>query len=239
MKPRFLIVNADDFGMHPAVNQGILQAHAHGIVTSTSLMVLRPACDQAVRDAQSHPALALGLHLDLGEWVYRHNEWHPHYLVVNLQDPHAVRAEIQRQIDLFSERVGRLPTHLDSHQHVHRHEPVRSAARDAAERLQIPLRSETLAIQYCGAFYGQSNSGLSQPSRITAGALVEILRDLPGGLTELACHPADQLIPSSYSAERLLELDALCDPAPRAALAEYQIVLCSFATRPTAISPEK
>ena len=36
---RYLIVNADDFGQSVQVNQGIIHAHEHGIVTSASLMV--------------------------------------------------------------------------------------------------------------------------------------------------------------------------------------------------------
>ena len=33
-----LIVNADDFGLSEAVNRAVIEAHEHGIVTSTSLM---------------------------------------------------------------------------------------------------------------------------------------------------------------------------------------------------------
>ena len=40
---RFLIVNADDFGLSEGVNRGIIEAHERGIVTSASLMVLKPA----------------------------------------------------------------------------------------------------------------------------------------------------------------------------------------------------
>ena len=40
---RGLIVNADDFGLTAGITRGILRAHDEGIVTSTSLMVLRPA----------------------------------------------------------------------------------------------------------------------------------------------------------------------------------------------------
>jgi predicted glycoside hydrolase/deacetylase ChbG (UPF0249 family) len=45
---RCLIVNGDDFGLAPGVNRGILEAHRRGVLTSTSLMVLRSACDDAV-----------------------------------------------------------------------------------------------------------------------------------------------------------------------------------------------
>src|SRR5215470_9116375 len=63
---RYLIVNADDFGMCKGVNRGIIEAHARGIVTSTSLMVTRPvAAEDAAQRAREHPSLDLGLHVDL------------------------------------------------------------------------------------------------------------------------------------------------------------------------------
>ena len=44
---RYLIVNADDFGLSHGVNRGVTQAHAAGIVTSTSLMVYGSAASEA------------------------------------------------------------------------------------------------------------------------------------------------------------------------------------------------
>ncbi len=37
--PNFLIVTADDFGLHAAVNEAVEQAHRGGILTAASLMV--------------------------------------------------------------------------------------------------------------------------------------------------------------------------------------------------------
>ena len=62
---RTLVVNADDFGASEGVNQGVVQAHVHGIVTSTSLMVTGNAAEHAARLAGEHPGLGVGLHWDL------------------------------------------------------------------------------------------------------------------------------------------------------------------------------
>jgi hopanoid biosynthesis associated protein HpnK len=62
---RRLIVSADDFGMSPGVNAGILAAHRDGILTAASLMVNGAGFDDAVEIARSHPTLAVGLHLVL------------------------------------------------------------------------------------------------------------------------------------------------------------------------------
>ncbi|MGH9522002.1 MAG: ChbG/HpnK family deacetylase, partial [Terriglobales bacterium] len=60
-----LIVNADDLGLTPAVNRGIVEAHRHGIVTSATLMANGAAYDDAVSLASAEPRLAIGCHVDL------------------------------------------------------------------------------------------------------------------------------------------------------------------------------
>jgi predicted glycoside hydrolase/deacetylase ChbG (UPF0249 family) len=64
-RPRFLIINGDDFGFSRGVNQGIIKAHEQGVLTSTSLMVTGDAAAGAVALAKSHPNLGVGLHLVL------------------------------------------------------------------------------------------------------------------------------------------------------------------------------
>jgi predicted glycoside hydrolase/deacetylase ChbG (UPF0249 family) len=60
---RFLIVTADDFGLHEAVNEAVQQASQHGILTAASLMVGSPAIADAVRRAHQLPRLRVGLPL--------------------------------------------------------------------------------------------------------------------------------------------------------------------------------
>jgi predicted glycoside hydrolase/deacetylase ChbG (UPF0249 family) len=45
---KYLIMNADDFGYTRGVNQGIIEAHLHGMVLSTSLMVNMSLSAEAV-----------------------------------------------------------------------------------------------------------------------------------------------------------------------------------------------
>ena len=45
---RYLIVNADDLGLSPGVNRGILEAHQRGILTSTTAMVNMPAVEAGI-----------------------------------------------------------------------------------------------------------------------------------------------------------------------------------------------
>src|SRR5205807_2875179 len=134
--------------------------------------------------------LSVGLHLDLGEWAYRGGQWVCLYRVVPDGDAAAIAAEVARQVDLFHELTGRAPTHLDSHQHVHREPDVLTAVRPLAFVLGVPLRHDCPAVRYCGDFYGQTGKGESYPASVSPEALIGILRGLPAGVTELACHPA-------------------------------------------------
>jgi predicted glycoside hydrolase/deacetylase ChbG (UPF0249 family) len=227
---RFLIVNADDFGLSPGVNRGIIRAHEQGLVTSASLMVRWPAAPEAAAYARRRPALSVGLHCDLGEWAYRDGAWVAVYAVVTLNDAGAVKEEVGRQLAAFRRLVGRDPTHLDSHQHVHRRDPVRGVLVEMAGNLGIPLRHEYPGIRYCGDFYGQGADGTPYPEILTVEYLTRILAGLPPGTTEFACHPGEaEELDTMYRQERAREVEVLCDPRTRAALAALGFELRSFA----------
>jgi predicted glycoside hydrolase/deacetylase ChbG (UPF0249 family) len=228
---RYLIVNADDFGLSSSVNHGIIKAHEQGIVTSTSLMVGWPAAAEAASYSRKHRDLSFGLHIDLGEWAYRDGTWVPLYEVVPMEDRAAVSDQVSYQLDIFRLLLGKDPTHIDSHQHAHLREPVRSIVMDAARALRVPLRHYDSGVRFCGDFYGQTAEGLSFPYGISVDRLMKILAALPPGITELSCHPgvADDL-DTMYRSERLEEVKALCDPRVRAAISTLDIELCSFSS---------
>ncbi len=228
-RERILVVNADDFGFSTGVNRAIVRAHEKGIVTSTSLMVRGPAVEDALTRAGQHPGLAIGLHLDLGEWICRDGEWHVLYEVVPLDDRDAIGEEVQRQFDTFLALLERKPTHVDSHQHVHLREPVLSVAKQIGMGLGVPVRHFAREVKYCGAFYGQTTEGSPNPDWISPAALIEVLAALSPGVTELACHPGEgDDFGTMYNLERAVETEVLCDPGVRLALARQEIQLRSF-----------
>ncbi len=197
-------------------------------MTSASLMVRFPAAAEAAAYAAEHPALSVGLHIDLGEWSYRDDAWRPIY-EVPAESADEVAAEVERQLDDFRKLVGADPTHLDSHQHVHREEPLLTIALELAGQLGVPLRSFSSDVRYDGSFYGQEGDCNPFPEAISVEWLLSIIDDLQPGVTELGCHPglgAD--VESSYLHEREREVAALCDPRVRAAVEAGGIELRSF-----------
>jgi len=227
---RVLIVNADDFGMSTGVNRGIVKSHEHGIVTSASLMTRWPAATEAAEYGRAHPQLSVGLHFELAEWVYRNHAWEQLYQVIPSDDADAVKAELERQLADFRRLMGRDPTHLDSHQHLHQRDPTKSIMMDCAQQIGVPLRSFTPSIQYCHQFAGQTQRGEPYAEGISVANLVKILSGLPAGVTELGCHPGDDAaLNSVYRLERQIEVATLCDSAVREVIVREAILLSSFA----------
>jgi chitin disaccharide deacetylase len=230
LETRLLIVNADDFGLSAGINRGIVEAHQSGIVTSTSLMVRWPAAREAARLAVENPALSVGLHVDLGEWVCDEaGEWKQLYEVCDLADERAVKREIWRQLHAFRAILGKDPSHIDSHQHIHRaKDPFRSLLVEMGQELGVPVRHHS-PVRYCGHFWGQNESCATDLLRVSPKALCGILRSLPRGVTELACHPGHVGdFESTYAAERGMELHSLCHPSVRDAVGAAGIELINF-----------
>lgn len=62
---RYLIINADDFGISAGVNEGIVDAWKAGVITSTSIMPTGLAYDDAIAKAKEIPGLPIGVHFSV------------------------------------------------------------------------------------------------------------------------------------------------------------------------------
>ncbi|MBM4258855.1 MAG: ChbG/HpnK family deacetylase [Deltaproteobacteria bacterium] len=225
---RYLIINADDFGYAQGVNRGIVAAYEHGVVLSTSLMVDMPMAEEAAHLARRHTGLGVGLHFTAT------NQAGP---LFDLSDITMVTKELQRQYRRCCDLFGRPPTHLDSHHHVHLRQELKPFFIDWAGERSLHLR-DTGGARYNGAFYGQWYDAEWNfhfaPDFISIENLEKILRKLPDGVTELACHPAYLTgdLDSSYATEREIELATLLNPRVGELVSELDITLGNFATLP-------
>jgi len=218
---KYLIVNADDFGASCGINRGIVEAHRRGILTSTSLMVNMPAAEEAAGLSREAPDLSVGLHVNFT------NEGESP--VVDIADLKACRQELQRQFEEFQELMGRLPTHLDSHHHVHRRPRLLPLFLEIASGNGLPLREYSPA-RYFKKFYGQWD-GETHLEWISSENLLRLLdAELQEGITELGCHPGyvDTDFQSIYLTEREAELRTLCDPSVREFLTQRHVSLINF-----------
>jgi hopanoid biosynthesis associated protein HpnK len=151
---RRLIVNADDFGRSAAINEAVIRAHREGILTTASLMVNEPVCDQAVQLAKENPQLGVGLHLTLlmgraalapglipglvnerGEFSNAPAATGARYFF-NHELRAQLRVEIHAQFDRF--RATGLPLdHVNGHLHMHLHPVVFRILMEDAQQLGI------------------------------------------------------------------------------------------------------
>jgi len=246
---RRLVVNADDLGRTPGINDGIFEAHAHGIVTSATLMVGFEAARDAAAQIADHPRLGVGLHVTLtgarptlppaqvpslvdGKgWFARKPE------ALGKIDTKEVLAEARNQLRIFGELVGRPPTHLDSHHHSHRHPAILEALVELASEHGLPVRRSSPAIARRLSAASLRTTDEFVERFFDAGATVDVLLailDAAGpGATEVMCHPGrvDELLRagSSYTEPREREIEVLCNPAVAAAVRRGGFRLATFA----------
>ena len=219
---KYLIVIADDFGASAGVNRGILECHTHGVVTSTSLMVTGRAVHEAVALGRDHPALAVGLHFDVCGEDERE---------FDTEDVTAVRDEFRRQLDEFHRLLGRLPTHVDSHRHVHRQEHLMPVFRELVAPLGVPLRGDG-RVHFVGGFYAQWEWQVTNLEYVGVPFLQRMLREeIVAAWTEVSCHPGYVTPDYSpvYLIEREAELRTLTDPRIRQTIDELGLSLASYA----------
>lgn len=187
-----VIVNADDLGLTPGVNRGIVEAHRKGIVTSTSVMITLPDAPAGLELALTEaPNLGLGLHLNLtagrpilpaarvpslvtDDGQFHHISAWPAAIEGFASDD--LRAEIEAQFDAFTQIAGRAPDHLDAHHHAaYLHPAALRALCDLAVEHGLPIRSPMLDLPDAasGALVRQMLAGF-QPERLPS--LLESLR---------------------------------------------------------------
>ena len=214
---RFLVVNGDDFGLSPAVNEGIVEAHTHGILTSTSLMVREPAAPAAAELARQLPELSVGLHfVEDGS--------------ADLDDPEQTARAFAKQLELFRELLGLDPTHVDSHHHVHAEDQRLATFAGLVEPLGVPLRHDG-RVAYIGGFWAQWEPGVTNLDYVRRPFLRQLVdTEALEGFTELACHPGRVTgdFSSSYLEERAVELATLTEPGLRDELEQSGVKLVSY-----------
>lgn len=253
-----LILNADDFGIAPEVNEAVERAHRAGVLRSASLMVGASAAADAISRARCLPKLAVGLHVVLvhGRPVL------PVERVPDLVDERGefltdlvragfrfflrpgvraqLEAEIRAQFERFAQTGLRLD-HVNAQSHMHVHPTVfrlllKVGREYGLTAVRIP-REPAGATRSIGPWLTMmrrrarragiaSNDyvfGLSEPGALTEERVLEILRHLPDGVTEIFFHPATSPFEGADRGTQAFrwmdELAALTSPRVRDAIA--------------------
>ncbi len=229
---KFLIVNADDFGISESVSRGILFGHEFGVVSSTTAITNGRFFEEGARLLRSMPALGVGVHLNLDEetaalppskipsLVDEEGRFYSRWTMISrlirgtslVSDVAAEwSAQIRRCLDF-----GISPSHLDSHGHIY-HLPVLHAligdlavkfginsVRRTTPQLGSLARNpgalmKSISLLACGIPFDRRPQlqkvakvraiGLEESGRCTHLDLVNHIRRLPPGVTEIMLHP--------------------------------------------------
>lgn len=185
-----LIITADDYGMSPRFNEGVLEAVRTGVISGISVMVKRKYIGpQELLDLH----IPLGLHLEL--------------------EKHSPGQEITSQILHFKNFFGKLPAYLDGHQHQHLAPEHFSGVIAAAKKFGLPVRSRqeedrSLLRQHCISTPENFISWHPDRLHILEERLAKSQQHL---LSELVVHPGyfDPACPYPYNEQRQSELNFL------------------------------
>jgi predicted glycoside hydrolase/deacetylase ChbG (UPF0249 family) len=238
-----VIFNADDFGFTRDVNEGIVEAHRHGVLTATTLMANGDAFDHAVACAKDTPSLDIGVHLVMvqGPSVARPGQAMP----ATLQD--LALALLRGQIPVYDEAAAQIrkimaagirPSHIDTHKHTHLFPPVLDAVARVAKEFDIPwVRRPLVRLHFAKVLAGLRTTdhfaGFRDTGSLNEAAMIRTLEKLPDGLTEFMCHPGKcgpelQGAATRLKESRAVELAALTSPEVRRVIERRGIRLTDY-----------
>ncbi|MBR3357168.1 MAG: chitin disaccharide deacetylase [Solobacterium sp.] len=224
-----LIMNADDLGYTPGNTYGIIEAYKKGIVRSTTAMCNEPFIEKAAELVKDCPDLGVGVHLNLTSGrpltknrtlqnengcFFRNGE-----IKARVFDSGEIYTEWKAQIERFIEVFGCLPTHIDSHHHVHTFtEQLTGIAKQLGREYGLELRNYG-QYRFVSSFYQET---------VSEENLFAILEQYKDEDIEIMCHPGycdlELYRRSSYSLNRVRELDILTRDSVKQYLKDHGIV---------------
>jgi len=215
---KYLIINADDFGLTPGVNRGILKSIREGIVTSTTVMINSRYLEELPEVLEAGGGVGLHFNLTWGPPVS------PPDTVASLVDEEGlfrsdpsfgvpesgrsipitagqtrraidIQRELEAQVEKFLRLVKRLPTHIDVHKHAHKYPVVLAPLMVVAGRLGLPVREISPEMQailrenrLLTTDFFMGGASPEGPYWMKA-RLLSALAGVQPGVTEIMCHP--------------------------------------------------
>lgn len=145
-----LILNGDDFGISRGVNAAMIDCFTKGYLSSTSMMVNMPACQEASELMKMYPGLSVGIHLNLtvgkpltkcNSLVKEDGTFNKGMLKnsehVNKQE---IENELRAQMDRFIKLTGKKPTHINSHHGIEQIEGAEAIVCQLSREYDLPVR---------------------------------------------------------------------------------------------------
>ncbi|NLF67940.1 MAG: ChbG/HpnK family deacetylase [Candidatus Anammoximicrobium sp.] len=245
-RPRLIVV-ADDWGLSPEVDAGIIETVRAGTVTTVDAFVNPPFAADMRPIAAAGAAVGLHLNLTHGQPCAAVSDvpsltdgsgrfWGQREELLRRAELRDAQREWRHQVDRFWELAGQAPCHVSVHKQLHREDPrLLTLAAQIARQCGAPLRTLDPAMRDAcralGTLTTDAFAGGVRPAPYwTLERLQEQLDGIGGGITEWMCHPGRKVGAIDgiwYCTERDVERATFCSPAARELLAKVQLAPCS------------
>ena len=229
-----LVINGDDLGYTMGNTLGIIEAYKKGILRSTTALGNSDYLEEAYELCKDCKELGVGVHLTLtlGKPLTKNKtltapngEFYPGRKTIweMNHDYDEIYLEWKAQIERFIEIFQRKPTHLDSHHSVHdATQEALVVAKRLASEYGLELRRYG-SYKFVAGFYGATAN---------KDDFIKLLEDHKDEDIEIMCHPGfvdlELYRKSSYSMDRIKELDCLCNEEVKAYIEEKGIELTHY-----------
>jgi hypothetical protein len=236
---RLLLVNADDLGMRQAINEAAILAFQEGIVQSTSLMVPCPGAAQAIQWLRENPDISFGVHLTIVR-DYEHDDWGAVAArdgVTSLLDENGrFYSDRARWPEMLAKaRPEELELEFRAQVEADIFDLMFALAREYGLALRVASPPTIRKVQAMGlptADYGLLDS-YHLPTENKTARYIQMLRELPAGLSEWAVHPSlgdaesQVLDPEGWQVRRA-DFEFLVSTQAREAIRREGIILIGY-----------
>jgi len=223
---KYLIVNADDFGLNKEVNNGIIDSFINGCVTSASLMTTEEGFEDAVEKIKQNSSLDIGIHLNITSGKVKKK------LLLLFLKRILFKEKLKKEIyDEFDNQIKRAIdngiriSHLDTDKHLHifpfilkilidlskkyKIETIRFPFEKRVDLIKInPRQLLKIFFSYifrkqCVGLFNKHHIyhpdffyGISLSTRFSVQNFMKTIDDLDFGVSEISCHPAYNMVES-------------------------------------------
>jgi predicted glycoside hydrolase/deacetylase ChbG (UPF0249 family) len=160
---KYVITNADDFGYRSDISQAIIDAHLHGCLTSTSVLI-NFLTSEDLTIALANPTLGYGLHLNITSGIAISDNWKSKYgefsrpyrnqpqqfdqevwipFMAKFETPD-IYLEFKSQVEKFIQMFGKYPDHVDTHHYISAFTKVFPALMQIAKDYNLPVRQQVV-----------------------------------------------------------------------------------------------
>lgn len=236
-----VVVNADDLGLSREINEGILRGMEEGVIGDASLMSEAPHVDDALDKFKAFGVRHVGIHVNLDEqigWSTRGRERFSRNELMSMLASEDFLAACRERVRFQIEKVmdsGLLPTHVDTHHHIHGFQPIFDLILGLMKEYGIPamrfsIDGYTLTTREPIPFHAPLYRKMRESLEREQVFFCTSMKEGAGKISEISSFPSELVVHPSLGGElwRVGEMDMLLSDSFREVIHEHNIRIVGF-----------